>query len=229
MPTLGSVTVKGTENADPGTVLLKKADPTPAEAQKFVVTGVDNAYVTTSSEGFVLGKMTAGEGDTLPDATTSPNLAAAVQQAAAASGATSVTVAYGTSGGTQLDAATAEAGATLFTGITTTTTEASTTTVTVAYDFGITGITVGDFDDDGIADDIQVTAKVQNMSADGTANLAAFASDTTVTLCKDGAETGVTGTIGNDGTVTFTLSDGLSGIDDNTAAKFTVKAEKATP
>lgn len=229
MPTLGSVTVKGTENADPGTVLLKKADPTPAEAQKFVVTGVDNAYVTTSSEGFVLGKMTAGEGDTLPDATTSPNLAAAVQQAAAASGATSVTVAYGQSGGVQLDAATAEAGATLFTGITTTTTEASTTTVTVAYDFGITGITVGDFDDDGIADDIQVTAKVQNMSADGTANLAAFASDTTVTLCKDGAETGVTGTIGNDGTVTFTLSDGLSGIDDNTAAKFTVKAEKATP
>ncbi len=226
MPTLGSVTVKGTENADPGTVLLKKADPTPAEAQKFVVTGVNNAYVTTSSEGFVLGKMTAGEGDTLPDATTSPNLAAAVQQAATASGATSVTVAYGTSGGTQLDAATAEAGATLFTGITTTTTEASTTTVTVAYDFGITGITVGDFDDDGIADDIQVTAKVQNM--EGETNLAAFASDTTVTLCKDGAETSVTGTIAGD-TVTFTLSEGLNDISDNAAAKFTVKAEKATP
>ena len=226
MPTLGSVTVKGTENADPGTVLLKKADPTPAEAQKFVVEGVDDAYVTTSSEGFVLGKMTAGEGDTLPDATTSPNLAAAVQQAATASGATSVTVAYGTSGGTQLDAATAEAGATLFTGITTTTTEASTTTVTVAYDFGITGITVGDFDDDGIADDIQVTAKVQNM--EGETNLAAFASDTTVTLCKDGAETGVTGTIAGD-TVTFTLSEGLNDISDNAAAKFTVKAEKATP
>ena len=226
MPTLGSVTVKGTENADPGTVLLKKADPTPAEAQKFVVTGVDNAYVTTSSEGFVLGKMTAGEGDTLPDATTSPNLAAAVQQAAAASGATSVTVAYGQSGGVQLDAATAEAGATLFTGITTTTTEASTTTVTVAYDFGITGITVGDFDDDGIADDIQVTAKVQNM--EGETNLAAFASGTTVTLYKDGAEANATGTIVGD-TATFTLSDGLSGIDDNTAAKFTVKAEKATP
>ena len=246
MPETGTVTVRVASDFSAGTLenpsyVVKTTDDDSLltkNAAKFVVEQAtdttnpayqiaNDLFIVKNSSGYAFGELDVAEGSSLPEADTA--LAAAVQQAAAASGATSVTVAYGTSGGTQLDAATAEAGATLFTGITTTTTEASTTTVTVAYDFGITGITVGDFDDDGIADDIQVTAKVQNMSADGTANLAAFASDTTVTLCKDGAETGVTGTIGNDGTVTFTLSDGLSGIDDNTAAKFTVKAEKATP
>ena len=244
MPETGTVTVRVASDFSAGTLenpsyVVKTTDDDSLltkNAAKFVVEQAtdttnpayqiaNDLFIVKNSSGYAFGELDVAEGSSLPEADTA--LAAAVRQAAAASGATSVTVAYGQSGGVQLDATTAEAGATLFTGITTTTTEASTTTVTVAYDFGITGITVGDFDDDGIADDIQVTAKVQNM--EGETNLASFASDTTVTLYKDGQNTGAMGTIGNDGTVTFKLSDGLSGIDDNTAAKFTVKAEKATP
>lgn len=164
-------------------------------------------FIVHKSKGFGFGTVVG----TVPSA--GSILGALLRDVAIENGSASAMVVCG---GT-LTADKAEAGAALFTGITTTTTEASTTTVTVAYDFGITGITVSD-------NDIVVTAKVQGPGG----ATAGYASDTTVTLYKDGAETGVTGTIGDDGTVTFKLSGGLSGIDDNTAAKFTVKAEEGS-
>lgn len=218
MPSDGTVAVTVAENAAAGTVLLKKSAQTTAEeAKKFVVTGVDNAYVTTGTEGFVLGKVNT---ENLPAGSTA--LAGILNEAQAdaiANGVTTVALAYGQSGGKTLTAGQAEAGAELFTGITKTTTDETTATVTVAYDFGITGITVS-------GNDIVVTAKVQNM--EGETNLASFASGTTVKLYKGGQATGATGKIVG-GTVTFTLFGGLGDIDNNTAAKFTVKAEKTSP
>lgn len=199
LPESGTVTVKVAGTAGAGTVLLKTTSPTIADPQKFVVEGVKNAYVTTSAESFVLGTLTAsGEGVTLPDAATSPRLAAAVWQAAASSGATTVTFAYGQCDGETLTAEKAEAGVQLFKNVVTTTTEGTTTTVTVAYDFGISKMAIRDI---GETRYVIVGAKVQG--AEGATTAADFADTTAVQVLVNGTvaanvtevtdETGMTG------------------------------------
>lgn len=189
MPAVGTVTVKVVEGAVPGTVLLKKAEPAVADAKKFVVGDVNNAYVTAQitgdTIGFVLGRMTTADADDHNPASGSKlaNILAEAQAAAIENGITSVNLVYGQCGGKTLTAAQAEAGAELFNNVVTTTTEGATTTVTVAYDFGITGLTL---DEEGT---LIVKAKVQ-----GPTEGVAFIDGTHVNLYRvdaDGSEVAI--------------------------------------
>lgn len=187
MPAEGTVTVKVVEGAEPGTVLLKKAEPAVADAKKFVVGDVNNAYVTAQTTGdtigFVLGRMTTADTDGHNPASGSKlaGILADAQAAAIENGITSVNLVYGQCGGETLTAAQAEAGAELFSNVVTTTTEGSTTTVTVAYDFGISKMAIRDI---GETRYVIVGAKVQG--AEG----ADFAETTEVQVLVNGAVAG---------------------------------------
>lgn len=133
-----------------------------------------------------------------------------LQELAAAAGVTTITEIKGTTKTSATtpteitDAATLVSALTLFENIATVTTdtETSTTTATVAYNFGISSITI---DDSGNA---VVTAKVQNTS-DATAT---FASGTKVYLVIDGVATEMTkSTDGTTATLTILASALTSG------------------
>lgn len=180
----GKVTVRVTENADAGAAVLNVTGADATKAKKFT-TDVVNTYVTASDTGFVLGRMTTADTDGHNPALGSKlaGILADAQAAAIENGITSVNLVYGQCGGKTLTAAQAEAGAELFNNVVTTTTEGATTTVTVAYDFGITGLTL---DEEGT---LIVKAKVQ-----GPTEGVAFIDGTHVNLYRvdaDGSEVAI--------------------------------------
>lgn len=178
----GKVTVRVTENADAGAAVLNVTGADATKAKKFT-TNVVNTYVTASDTGFVLGRMTTADTDGHNPASGSKlaNILAEAQAAAIENGITSVNLVYGQCGGETLTAAQAEAGAELFSNVVTTTTEGSTTTVTVAYDFGISKMAIRDIDGTRY---VIVGAKVQG--AEDATTAADFADGTTVQVSVNG-------------------------------------------
>lgn len=191
----GKITVRVTENADAGAAVLNVTGANAEKAKKFT-TDVANTYIAASDTGFVLGKVSTAN---LPEGSTAlANILAEAQATAIANNATSVELAYGQCGGETLTAAQAEAGAECFTNVTTTATEGTTTTVTVAYDFGISKMAIRDIDGTRY---VVVGAKVQG--AEGATTAADFADTTAVQVLVNGTvaanvtevtdETGTTG------------------------------------
>lgn len=195
MPAGGTVTVKVAKDADAGAAVLNVTGANAENAKKFT-TDVANTYVVASGTGFVLGRMTTADTDGNSPASGSKlaNILAEAQDVAVSAGATSVNLAYGQCGGKTLTAEKAEAGAELFNNVVTTTTEGTTTTVTVAYEFGISKMAIRDIDETRY---VIVGAKVQG--AEG----ADFAETTAVQVLVNGTvaanvtevtdETGTTG------------------------------------
>lgn len=168
-------------NASAGMTILKHDGATVAEAKKLIVTDADNAYVTTAADNnsFLLGKVNI---ESLPEGSIAlANILEGAQDAAVSAGATSVKLAYGQCGGKTLTAEKAEAGVQLFKNVVTTTTEGTTTTVTVAYDFGISKMAIRDI---GETRYVIVGAKVQG--AEDATTAADFADGTTVQVSVNG-------------------------------------------
>lgn len=198
MPAEGTVTVKIAEDADAGAVVLNVTGADATKAKKFT-TNVVNTYVTAASgTGFVLGRMTTADADDHNPASGSKlaNILAEAQAAAIENGITSVNLVYGQCGGETLTAAQAEAGVELFKNVVTMAADGS--TVTVAYDFGISKMAIRDI---GGTRYVIVGAKVQG--AEGATTAADFADTTAVQVLVNGTvaanvtevtdETGTTG------------------------------------
>lgn len=163
LPESGTVTVKVAKEADAGAAVLNVTGADATKAKKFT-TDVANTYVVASGTGFVLGRMTTADTDGNSPASGSKlaNILAEAQAAAIENGITSVNLVYGQCGGETLTAAQAEAGAELFNNVVTTAADGS--TVTVAYDFGISKMAIRDI---GETRYVIVGAKVQGAEGEG--------------------------------------------------------------